>query len=606
MAYDYQGALNAGANINDVLGYVAKQTGYDAQGAIKAGANPTDVLKYMSNLPMQGSSQPAQQGILSKIGNGIMYGVKAVGNALTFSEQGLGQDIAGAVSNVLPTSVTGQATLNQANKQNQETLNSALAQIRQAQVTGKDPSQALKVVSSITNQPINSVEDLYPALKKSNLQVVGDAAGTLLDILSAGTYGTAAKGAETGKLLVKSGGAVENLASKAGIATSQKIITPAVEAGSKTLGTTLKNIGTQTAIHSATGAATGYGYDVSQNLQGGATGASALKPGMGTLLGAAIPAVIGGVRAGVAITKETAPRFINSLIKPSKANFSYGKNPGETVSQMGITGNSISDFANNINTAKQEIGQQIGAVYDNPANANLRVNATPQIEKIDTAINDAAKGGKNNQGIVNTLTNIKNALLYEHSVNSEGSIVKSGTEPRNLSSLSPQEAFALKQEIASHTRFTGSPSDDKTVNSILKSMYGGLTDTLNATVGKNNPEITSLNEKYAGLTSAELATRNRDIILQRSNQISLPVKVGVAGALIAAPFTGGASVTTVLLGIGAGSLEKALESTAVKTRVAAWLGNTSPSTISRVLAKNPAIGTVLARALPKFASQIKR
>jgi len=50
MAYDYQGAIKAGANPDDVLNYMASQTGYKAQEAVKAGANRDDVLKYMANI----------------------------------------------------------------------------------------------------------------------------------------------------------------------------------------------------------------------------------------------------------------------------------------------------------------------------------------------------------------------------------------------------------------------------------------------------------------------------------------------------------------------------------------------------------------------------
>src|ERR1700749_1008947 len=53
MAYDYQGAISAGANPSDVINYLSKQTGYNSQGALQAGANPQDVLKYMSNLPIK-------------------------------------------------------------------------------------------------------------------------------------------------------------------------------------------------------------------------------------------------------------------------------------------------------------------------------------------------------------------------------------------------------------------------------------------------------------------------------------------------------------------------------------------------------------------------
>jgi len=57
MAYNYQGAIQAGANPSDVINYLSKQTGYNSQGALQAGANPNDVLRYMSNLPFK-TAQP--------------------------------------------------------------------------------------------------------------------------------------------------------------------------------------------------------------------------------------------------------------------------------------------------------------------------------------------------------------------------------------------------------------------------------------------------------------------------------------------------------------------------------------------------------------------
>ena len=271
---------------------------------------------------------------------------------------------------------------------------------------------------------------------------------------------------------------------------------------------------------------------------------------------------------------------------------------------MGITGNSLSDFADNITAAKQGVGSEIGAIYADPANASARIDATGEIGKIDTAIADAAKGGKGNQGVVTALQNIKDSLLYEHQVNADGVIEKVGTTPADLSSLTTQEAFDLKQQISAQTRFTGNPSDDKTVNSVLKDMYGGLKSSLNGAVSGNNPEITDLNQKYADLTSAELATRNRDMITRRADMISMPTKVGTAAGVITAVATGGAAIPAVLAGVGAAALDKALQSTAVKTRIAAWLGSETPSVISATLAKNPGIATVLYRALPKFAAQL--
>jgi uncharacterized protein YukE len=51
MAYDYTGAIQAGANPDDVLNYLGTQNNYDVQGALKAGANRADLLSYLSAQP---------------------------------------------------------------------------------------------------------------------------------------------------------------------------------------------------------------------------------------------------------------------------------------------------------------------------------------------------------------------------------------------------------------------------------------------------------------------------------------------------------------------------------------------------------------------------
>ncbi len=539
------------------------------------------------------------------LGQKILDTGKTIAKTVASSEIGLGNDIAAASTAILPKSVTGVQQLEEAQKSHADMLNRLADTIHTATINGADTSRLKKALEQELQNTPGDVKQLYPALNKTTLQVLGDIGGTALDLLSAGSYGTAAKGAEAGKLLVKGGGVVENLATKVGIPTTEKVSSiVSKDIAQKTLTETLKGIGKKTVARSAVGAGTGYAYDVSQNLKDGAQGADVLKPGSGALFGGVIPLAIGGIEAGVAVTKSLAPRVINSLVKPKAADFAYGKDPGRTVSELGITGNNFDDFANNINTEKNKIGEKIGAVYSNPENAKLTINAEDEITKLDEAIKEAAKGGKNNQGIVTSLQNVKDALLYEHTVNADGVIEKVGTEVRDLSNLSPEQAFALKQEVANKTQFTGRASDDKTVNSILKNIYGGLKEKLNTTVGINNPEITKLNQQFADLTSAEIAVKNREAIVKRAALISVPIKIGTAAGIITAITTGGAAIPAILAGAGAGLLDKALESTAVKTRIAAWLGKESPSVIADILQKNPEIKTILYRALPKFASEL--
>ncbi len=583
------------------------KTGAADAEAKSLGIDLTPVKQY-NPTPITQIPQPEEKkGLLSKT-----WGVvKGIGNTFTSAEQALGKDIAAGIG--------GNLYAKDISENAQKLADSDLAYVKvlrenrdKAIKEGKDPSHYTNLLANFKTSTGQTMSDIFPELNKSNTQVVGDAAGVLMDVLTAGTY----KGVgTTGKLLTtaektaqatkaaQEAKALTNFATGVEVATKYgtKPLTGVVEKG---LLETTKDIAKKTALTSAKGAGIGYGYDVATNLQEGKTGTEAFKPGFGTLLGGALPVVGGVYKASSAVTKELAPRIIGSLVKPSLANFAYGARPDKVITEMGITGNNLKDFGNNVYKARDLVGNELSNIYSNSKNKDLLFDVTDQIAKIDDEIAKQAKGGKNNQNIVNTLQNIKDALLYEHGTDATGNIVKQSNLPKNLSSMYTEDVFKLKQDIANQTRFTGNPSDDKTVNAILKDIYGGIKEKLNTAIEKNNPEIRKLNEQYAGLTSAELAINNREKIVQRQNLISTPVKVGGSAAVITAISTGGAAIPVILAGVGAGALDKALGSTAVKTRLAKWMSGQKPSTVAKILEKNPAIKTVLFRTYPKLSSQL--
>ncbi|MFA5394632.1 MAG: lytic transglycosylase domain-containing protein [Methanogenium sp.] len=538
--------------------------------------------------------------------------LKSVMGALISSEKAFGEDIATALITILPKSWTGLADLESAQMTHQQTLEMALKGLQKAKDTGADTKPWLKMVGDVAGTEVPTIEDLYPALKKSNLQIAGDAAGVLLDIVTAGTYGKAAK---TGALVAKEVGIVEKAATKIGIPTTEKVVTKAATTAPKLTLKEYAKISTQKALQSAAiGGGIGYGYDVTNKLQEGKTGAEALTPGLGTAVGVVLPlaglltklGIAGAAKGVTSISEGLAPKIINGLVKPKTANFAYGKNPGRTVSEMGITGKSLDDFGKNVSSAKSTVGEEIGKVYSNPANSGISIDITEEMEKLDKAMEEAAKGGKNNQNIVKTLNNLKEALLFEHVIDPKtGEIVrvegkgfrtqidkKTGKELQfDPSKMNPEEAFAFKQVVASHTQFKGIPSDDKAINAVLKDMYRGITTKLNNAVSVNNPEITKLNERYGDLVSAELAIWNREQILQRNNLISLRgTLAGVGGAIMGAA---GGGIGSILGAAKAIAIERALESTAVQTRIASWLAQASKSEIEGLLIKNPEVGHIL-------------
>lgn len=532
----------------------------------------------------QSGSLVTNKGFLGNIAANVAGAGKSILNAFTSSEQNLGGEIAAGA----PASMTGENQLNQANQDLAASDINFIKAIKQRQAAGQPITAQQKAMYDHilqSNSSVGTQTDLLPHAADTNAQALGNVGGVAADILTAGSYGAGARAATTGA----------------------RYVAPVAEQAGKQ---TLSQIGKQTLARSATGGAVGYGYDVANNLQQGKTGGDAFMPGAATIAGATLPALIGGVRAGVAISKEQAPRFINSLIKPKQADFAYGKDPGRTVADLGITGNSLPDFEKNIAAVKNDVvGAQIGAIYDLPANQAVRIDANSAVAKIDTAIAEAAKGGRNNQGIVTQLNNIKDALLYEHGINNEGIISKVGDTPRDLSALSPKEAQVLIKHVADQTQFTGRASDDKAVNSTLKSVYGAIREKINAGVSPNNPEILKLNEQFGDLTSAELAVRNRTAIVQRSNltspvALSKPMGAAATAATIGL-LSGAATIPTAILAVSAAALEKALETTAVKTRIAAYLGNQAPGAIQTLLAKNPSIGPVLVRAFPALIGKLK-
>lgn len=276
-------------------------------------------------------------------------------------------------------------------------------------------------------------------------------------------------------------------------------------------------------------------------------------------------------------SKNTASRLINSLIKPLQKDLSYGKDPGRAVAEEGIIAKDMEELAQKIVERRQVIGQQISSKIAQSKASNI--DASEILAPIDEAIRGAMEAPRTNSSLIQRLMDIKADLLGE-SVSETGEIVLN----RKLQDLTPQEVFDLKQLVGSITKFTGNASDDKMTNSALKNVYGKLKEKLNTAVEGLAP----LNEKYADLTSAEIATKYRDKIMERQNLVKFDTKTAaiVAGAAQAL-VTGGAGVGTAVAALGAAGLERALSSPTFKTNMAAWLAKATPAEKKALLNKAP-------------------
>lgn len=275
--------------------------------------------------------------------------------------------------------------------------------------------------------------------------------------------------------------------------------------------------------------------------------------------------------------KAIGARVINSLIKPLSKEFSYGKNPGRAVAEEGITGRTLDELTNNITTRKNEIGSKIGDIIKS---IKGKIDLSNLVLPINEALTTAKKTPSTNAALISRLEGAKSDLLL------------AGGGYKKISKLDPQAAFDLKQIVSGVTKFTGSPSDDKAVNLALKRVYGNIKEKIvNVAKSSGKPEIEKLSEKYADLSSAEIAAVNRDKIIQRQNLISIVPKFtalgGVAG-LVGGIFSGNpALIGTGLAAIGEAGIQSAFASPRVKTAFAKWLAKSNAQEIQKVSKISP-------------------
>lgn len=345
-----------------------------------------------------------------------------------------------------------------------------------------------------------------------------------------------------------------------------------------------------------TGLALGETVDVAQNLQEGKTGAEAFTPGIGTALGGAIPTA--GVAKNVVARfgNRQAPRIINSLIKPLAKDFSYGKNPGRAIAEEGIVANNFDDLITKIRTTRQKIGQEIGTLGDT-LSSKPELNIRNSLSPLDEAMKNAA--AQNNATLGSRIQNVKRAIIekLEPSVDDAGNFTIKSTGQRNLEKLTFQEVRDILGEIGDMTQFTGNPSDDKLVNSALKQIYGNIKQVSLQSAEKTNPELAKqfrkLTEKYADLSSAEIAAKYRDKIVERSALIGMSPQVsGIGAGIITAVASGGAAIPAILAGASVSVLQKLAQTPAFKTRLAAILSKMTTKEVSNIATKVPALKTI--------------
>lgn len=325
--------------------------------------------------------------------------------------------------------------------------------------------------------------------------------------------------------------------------------------------------------------------DIKKSLTAGALD-TGLTAGLGILgkFGKEAADTIGATGAAKSATQATKSfagslpeRMINNILRPTKSAFSFGKNPGRAVAELGIVANSEEELLTKISQHKQSIGEQIGSIIESIPNVPS-VSTKEVFAPLESAIQKAKKFERTNQPLISRLEALHEDLK---------SIVGEGTE-----SITPQQAFEIKKEIGGMSKWTGQAFDSE-INQAKTQVYSKLRKAIESNAGTNLPQnmsLRKLNDLYGNLIEAESALENRIGVSQRNNMVSLG-DLGTLGAGGAALGSAGALTAFVLKRIGG--------SVAFKTRLASKLS----SILSKVGPEDvPALGQYIESVAPAISN----
>lgn len=199
--------------------------------------------------------------------------LKGTGRTLLSGQVGVGETLgqsfaAGGVADSLTAAAQANADIKV----------SLLKEIKRREAAGRDATKLKQLYNEADAQKIPTMEDILPATQKTNAQALGEVGLVGLDVLTAGTYGKAAAGMATGRL-----------------AQSASTLPTAVQAIRRTASAPSGLFTAKGASRVAAGGAAGYAYDVAGGFAAGER--EPFTPGLGTLIGAGIPALAEGAQS---------------------------------------------------------------------------------------------------------------------------------------------------------------------------------------------------------------------------------------------------------------------------------------------------------------------
>lgn len=599
---------------------------------------------------------PKQYNLLEKVAMGTNKVINSIGSVLTSSERKVGE-IAGQSAAVNSQDFTdlqkSTQGLSDIQLKTQKIINEKKAR-------GEDTSKLEETLNKTQGKQNIDINEIAPASQATNVEALGALGGTALDVLSAGALSSGTKSFSLATKIPAAEKAVQ------GLTLAQKLLgigkataKTAAYGAALGYGYDVTQKAQQNQVDFKPGLGTFVGGAIPLGIGGVQAGMAIAKEQAPRIINSLITPKIKdfsyGKNPGRAISEEGI--VANSLddlgTKVNQSRQKVGQTIGDLTNnlegkvQLNLKGsfapldNAMNDAAKQgnqtlldrlyktkqalTNTLIRDVNLPEEAVKSFVDNAAIQVEGRGDtalangIRNLDTSgiktVSDLVTEIKNNLG--DEALNNPDVQNWVKSVANLTGEVKPGAVTNNIISIgeknltdsSFKEALKMKGTVGDITQWTGNPSDDKLVNNALKQVYGSIKGSMNSAAESVDPTIASqlkkMNERYADLTSADIAIKYRDILNQRKNIISMPIKMGGTAGLITSVATGGAAIPAVLAATTVGLLDKAAESAAFKTRLAAWLGKASPEVLAGIVKQNPEVGSSLLKMFTKEYTPIE-
>lgn len=248
------------------------------------------------------------------------------------------------------------------------------------------------------------------------------------------------------------------------------------------------------------------------------------------------------------LAKDISARIQNNLVRLPLKAYRYGKDPMAVFTKENITGNTLTDYAQN---AEERLGQRSKELNTAIAGSDKSVNLDEIINKHLDQANSSAEGSlQDRTGVLKKIQDLKDKIGEQY-----GS---------DLSNMSVQDAVKLKRQLADDFPFTAGDVEGNIMSKTAHKIYHDINDAVEAA----HPEIADLNGRVSGLIDITKAANNRVAVESRNNPIGLIQTILGAGTGAAAVGHGAGAMVGGGIGVATALMAKAMTSPAVLTRVA--------------------------------------